>query len=92
MSSSASTAAPSSTVDPDSQQALDALHGACTDSDADLLRYATNGADDLAERGFPGETQATVLQHLRQSLPSGAAPIACAQILAAYILMRASGS
>jgi len=72
----------------DEQQALDAVSGDCTETPSKLDAEAAKTVDLLDQNGVVDETTATVLQHLKKSIPESAPVMDCSQLLAVYIQLR----
>ncbi len=72
------------------QTALDELGPKCTDSQDKLAGYATVAHDDMAERGID-EGFVSILQHVRQSIPSNLSARSCKEMFALYTALREKG-
>lgn len=72
------------------QAAIGVLTPECTQDQAGIAALANAGYQDLVKNGITDETRLTVLRHLAASMPPGSAPIDCAGVLSAYLVLRES--
>ena len=54
----------------------------------EILGLSAAGYSDLEQNSIHDETRLTVLQHLRDSIPSGSFKLDCRSVLAAYLVLR----
>ena len=71
--------------------ALDQLQPYCTQDRVQLARLGDAGYSDLEQNSIHDETRLNVLQHLRDSIPSGSFKLDCQGVLAAYLVLREKG-
>lgn len=70
------------------QAALGVLDAECTQDETHIAALANAGYQDLVKNGITDETRLSVLRHLADSIPPGGAPVDCAGVLSAYLVLR----
>jgi Flp pilus assembly protein TadD len=72
------------------QDAMDTLAPSCTQSEDELAGLAYAGVDDLKKNGIAmGAVE--VMRQLQASVPASSAPMDCAQVLAAWLVLEENG-
>jgi hypothetical protein len=70
------------------QAALDSLEPFCTEDEATLAGEVWSSWNDLQKNGVSDETNLSLIGHIKESIPQGAVPTDCRQVMAAYLVMR----
>lgn len=70
------------------EHALDALAPHCTESHYRLAAVTNATLEDLQKNGVTDESELSVLQHLKTSVPSTAGRTNCTSVAAAYATLR----
>lgn len=80
--------APSAAVDAQYQAAMSALKPYCTENKVQIAAMIKEGLKLLKQNDITDETNLTLLQHTKESIPTDSKPMNCANVIGAYVTLR----